>query len=138
MGDRALKNMNRTLNLVIVVVLLAQVSYQYVRLRDARTGIDERARTQLQQRAPKRDELARAGRWLHSFYRAEEGLQRPQGLWDAAGQEPDFDGLSAWLLDVYVVARMSGASEDAARQEVTKQIQQTAEWRSKHPDGGGR
>ena len=28
-----------------------------------------------------RDDLIHAGEWLHEYYKSEEGLQRPEGLW---------------------------------------------------------
>jgi hypothetical protein len=57
--------------------------------------------------------------------------RRPAGLW--FNDQPDFEGIGAWLLDVYLSARIEGASEEEARQRVIDQIQQTEEWRQGHP-----
>jgi len=80
-----------------------------------------------------RDEFQRVGQWLHSFYQAQEGLQRPEGLW--IGDHPDWEGIAAWLFDTYLNARDRGVSEADARGLVVHAIQQSEEWQAKH--GGG-
>lgn len=69
--------------------------------------------------------------WLDAFYRAPEGLQRPTGL--LINAHPDFEGIAAWGFDVYLNARQLGASVEIAQADVIRAIQQTDEWRSKHP-----
>ncbi len=122
--------MTRTLPSLIIVILLLHSGYQYLRLRDVSAEVDRRARQLLQHRLGQ-DEFVRAGRWLHEFYRAERGLQRPHGLCADTG-EPDFDGMAVWLFDVYAGARMAGVPEDRAREMVLQRIRESDEWRRKH------
>ena len=81
----------------------------------------------------RRQEMIQAGEWLQKFYQSDEGLKRPEGLWTAG--HPDFEGIGAWLLDVYMRERFAGASDVAARQKVIEGIRQTDEWRTKHTGG---
>lgn len=86
---------------------------------------------------PDRGEMMRAGQALHFYYRSHEGLQRPDGLWKpAAGSEiaqPDWEGIGAWLFDVYLKARVAGKDATEATELVRSQIRQSEEWRQKHP-----
>jgi hypothetical protein len=77
-----------------------------------------------------RTELLAVLERLDRFYAAPEGLQRPQGL--SLDGQPDFLGIAAWVVDVYLGARLGGASADASWQRVVQLIQQTDEWRWKH------
>jgi hypothetical protein len=80
-----------------------------------------------------RNEFLQAQQRLDAFYRAPEGLQRPNGLSiDAA---PDFLGIAAWIFDVYLNARLEGRSPDAAWADVVRGIQATDEWRARHSGG---
>jgi hypothetical protein len=83
---------------------------------------------------PHRGEAMEAGRWLDSFYASREGLQRPEGL--SIGGRPDWEGVGAWLFDVWLKARMAGKSEPEARQAVVAAIQATDEWKRKHGVAG--
>ncbi len=67
---------------------------------------------------------------LDAFYRAPEGLQRPDGLSIRGG--PDFLGIAAWLFDVYLNERLSGGSPNVAWIKMTDAIRATDEWRQKH------
>jgi hypothetical protein len=78
-----------------------------------------------------RTELLAVMERLDRFYSAPEGLQRPNGL--SINGQPDFLGIAAWIVDIYMGRRLAGASPDSAWQEVVRQIQQTDEWRQKHP-----
>lgn len=80
---------------------------------------------------PGREEMMNAGKWLDRYYRAPEGLQRPNGLSINGG--PDWEGVGAWLFDVYLAARVAGKNATEATQAVIKAIRQTDEWKSKHP-----
>jgi len=126
--------------LVAVLVLSAVVVWQFVAMQGLREDRDtaradaERMRVEserLRAIPRQRAEMVEAGRWLHQYYQSEEGLRRPAGLW--FNDQPDFEGIGAWLLDVYLSARIEGASEEEARQRVIDQIQQTEEWRQGHP-----
>jgi hypothetical protein len=80
---------------------------------------------------PGRAEMMLEGAWLHAYYQAPDGLQRANGLW--IDGHPDWEGLGAWLFDVYLGARLAGASPADARARVVAQIQASGEWRNKHP-----
>lgn len=77
-----------------------------------------------------RSELLAVLERLDRFYSAPEGLQRSNGL--SLNGQPDFLGIGAWVVDVYMGQRLNGASADAAWQRVVFEIQQTDEWKSKH------
>lgn len=79
-----------------------------------------------------------AGRWLDEFYRSQEGLQRQHGLIrfrdnDPSKPEPDYEGLGAWLFDVYWNARLAGKSVSEAQSAVVTAIRATDEWKARHP-----
>jgi hypothetical protein len=67
---------------------------------------------------------------LDGFYRAPEGLQRPNGLSISGG--PDFLGIATWVFDVYLNERLSGGSPTVAWTRVVNAIQTTDEWKRKH------
>ena len=79
------------------------------------------------------DDIARAAAWLHEYYKSDQGLKRPEGIW--IDGHPDYVAISAWLFDVYFKNRVQGASDEAAKQEVVRVIQGSEEWKSKHPAG---
>jgi uncharacterized coiled-coil protein SlyX len=81
----------------------------------------------------RREELTAAIQWLDDFYRSAEGLQRPGGLWHQDLNKPDAEAIGAWILDVYLQARVAGKSDAEARQAVVDQVRGTDEWRLKHP-----
>ena len=81
-----------------------------------------------------RSELLAVLERLDRFYAAPEGLLRPQGL--SLGGQPDFLGIAAWVVDVYMTQRFAGATPDQAWSRVVAAIQATDEWRSKHPPSG--
>lgn len=78
---------------------------------------------------PGREEMMHAGEWLDAYYRSGPGLQRSLTK-DGA---PDWEGIGAWLFDVYFISRVNGKSVEQAKAAVVAAIQQTDEWRSKHP-----
>lgn len=67
---------------------------------------------------------------LDAFYRAPEGLQRPNGLSLNGG--PDFTGVATWIFDVYLAERLRGTSANAAWTLTENAIKATDEWRKKH------
>lgn len=77
-----------------------------------------------------RGELVRVMNRLDHFYRAPEGLQRPEGLSVDGGQ--DFLSLATWIFDVYLNERLRGSSENAAWALTENAIKSTEEWRRKH------
>jgi tartrate-resistant acid phosphatase type 5 len=68
---------------------------------------------------------------LHQHYMAPEGLQRPNGLSIDGG--PDFEGIAAWIFDVYLACRSAGHSPQSSWNEVVAWISQSEEWKIKHP-----
>jgi Astacin (Peptidase family M12A) len=77
-----------------------------------------------------RDEFLDVLTRLDGYYRAPDGLQRPDGL--SIGGGPDFLGIAAWVFDVYLNERLRGTSPNAAWQVLENSIRATDEWRSKH------
>ena len=122
----------------VMVVLAALALYQWNVARTLREQMADRARlvASCQGLMPPRQELTAAAQWLHGFYQSPEGLQRPQGL--AIDNRPDFEGVTAWILDTYTWARVEGLSDAEARERIVKQIQGTEEWKSKHPAGASK
>lgn len=77
-----------------------------------------------------RSELLAVLERLDRFYSAPEGLQRPNGL--SLNGQPDFLGIAAWVVDIYMGRRLNGSSPDAAWATVVGEIQKTDEWKRKH------
>jgi hypothetical protein len=123
---------------VATALLSALVLYEYNRIGHLRADLarahsrsvaDARAlaAASMEGQAP---EIQRAMVWLHDFYRSPEGLRRPEGLWIEG--HPDFEGLSAWVFEVYLRSRLKGLTEDQAREAIVNAIRQSDEWRAKH------
>jgi hypothetical protein len=75
-------------------------------------------------------EMTDSLKWLDSFYRSPEGLQRPTGI--ITGGNVDYESISNWLFRNYLQARAHGATADEARETVAKQIRDSPEWQEKH------
>lgn len=80
---------------------------------------------------PDRGEMMHEGEMLDAYYSSQEGLQRVQGL--SKNGRPDWEGVGAWLFDVYLRARMSGKTREQSRADYIAAIRQSLEWQSKHP-----
>jgi hypothetical protein len=80
---------------------------------------------------PDRGRVMRFLEWLHAYYKSDEGLRRPQGLW--VDDRPDFEGIGAWVFDVFLNAIIRGASDDTAKAAVIREIEASEEWKAKHP-----
>ncbi len=120
------------LSVMLATYQCGRIRYLQSRMEAERAAAGQQVKKMaLESLKNRRADLARTGMWLHTFYQSPEGLQRPQGLW--IDGHPDFDGIAAWLLDVYLNERVAGASEEKARQTVIDAIRQTDEWRRKHP-----
>jgi hypothetical protein len=136
--SRRLKTANTLLALVILV-LLGQATWQAMRLSALRAELEQSRRaleTRVERLAAeklqfRREELVAIVAWLDEFYRSADGLQRPGGLVNADNR-PDGEAIGVWVLDVYLKARIEGASEAEARQLVMDHIKGTDEWRKKH------
>lgn len=139
-GEVRLKRANTVLALA-VLALLGQAAWQTMRvsglradLAQAERALEQSVTRQATERLQsiRREELVGAVTWLDEFYRSADGLQRPNGLWRADVNQPDAEAIGVWILDVYVQARLAGASDTEARQGVMDQIKATDEWRQKH------
>jgi hypothetical protein len=128
-----------TLLALVVLVLLGQAAWQAMRMSALRAELAQSQRD-LEGRVEalaaerltfRREEMASAVAWLDEFYRSKDGLQRPGGLVNAESR-PDGEAIGVWILDVYLKARIEGASEEEARQRVMDNIKATEEWRKKH------
>ena len=135
---RRLKTANTLLALVILV-LLGQAAWQAMRmsalraeLAQSQRDLEGRVETLAAERLKfSREEMAAAVAWLDEFYRSKEGLQRPGGLVNAESR-PDGEAIGVWILDVYLKARIEGATAEEAKQRVMDNIKATEEWRQKH------
>lgn len=126
---------------VIVLVLLGQAAWQAMRISGLKAELEQSQR-ELEGRVEslaaerlkfRREEMASIVQWLDEFYRSQDGLQRPGGLVNVSTNRIDGEAIGVWVLDVYLKARIEGASEEEARQRVADQIKGTDEWRLKHP-----
>lgn len=136
--SRRLKTAN-TLMALVILVLLGQAAWQAMRmsalraeLAQSQRDLEGRVATLAAERLKfRREEMAGAVAWLDEFYRSKDGLQRPGGLVNAESR-PDGEAIGVWILDVYLKARIEGATEEQARQRVMDNIKATEEWRKKH------
>ncbi len=126
---------------IVILLLLGQVAWQSMQISGFKSEIQQQQRT-LENRAAtlaneklqgRREEMVRAAQWLEDFYRSPDGLQRPDGLWLPDRHQTDVEALGVWIFDVYLNARITGATEEQARQTVVDAIRGTDEWRRKHP-----
>jgi len=123
---------------VIAALLAALVVHQYNRIgdlqrdvADAQTrGVEQARLTLINNIESQGSEFQHATSWLNDFYKASDGLQRPQGLW--IDGHPDFEGIGVWIFSVYLPHRLKGDNEDQSRQAVVDAIKQSEEWRVKH------
>ena len=129
-----------TILAIVVLILLGQATWQEVRVHGLRSQLDQ-SRRQFDEEVAKvatgrlrahRAEILQAQQWLQEFYASPEGLQRPNGLWREDRKQPDFEAISTWVFDVYLTARVSGASEDDARHAVADAIRGSDEWKRVH------
>ena len=137
----------RSINVVLAIlalVLLGVIAWQGLRIsgmnaelqqvqRTLDTAVERMAAERIKNL--RREEMVATVQWLDEFYRAPEGLQRPDGLWRADLKRPDGEAIGVWVLDVYLQSRLAGKSDAEARQAVIDQIRSTDEWRQKHPKG---
>jgi hypothetical protein len=131
-----------TLLTIVIVILLGQIAWQHQRINALKADVGQAQQSLAANverlaadriKSLRREELAGMVQWLDNFYRSPEGLQRPDGLWRADTHTPDSEAIAVWILDVYLQARMSGKSDNEARDLVAGQIKSTDEWRRKHP-----
>jgi hypothetical protein len=130
-----------TLMALVILALLGQAAWQGMRIsglkaevdqarRELNTRVERMALEKLQER---REDLVAAVAFVDDFYRSPEGLQRPEGLWQAEAKKVDAEAIGTWVLDVYLKARIAGATDAEARQTIADNIKGSDEWRRKHP-----
>ena len=129
-----------TVLLVVVVVLIGQVYWQNRRIAQLQSSMEFQQR-QFEEQAGKlaaeklkgyRGDVMQAAQWLHQYYASPEGLRRADGLWRADQKQPDFEALGAWVIDVYLNARVEGKTDEEAKQLIKDAIQGSDEWRRVH------
>jgi hypothetical protein len=130
-----------TLMALVILALLGQAAWQSMRIsglraeveqarRELNTRVERQALEKLQER---REDLVAAVAWIDDFYRSPDGLQRPEGLWLSDAKRIDAEAIGTWVLDVYLKARIAGATDAEARQTITDNIKGSDEWKRKHP-----
>ena len=123
-----------------IVILMGHITWQTMQLRSVRADLrykerhyDEQiGKLALERLRGRREDIVRTAQWLHEFYASADGLQRPDGLWIPSEKHPDFEAIGAWIFDVYLNTRISGASDADARQAIVDAIHGTDEWRRVH------
>jgi hypothetical protein len=129
-----------TILLVVVVVLIGQVYWQQRRIQQQQFAMEFQQR-QFEEQAGKmaaerlkghRADVMQAAQWLHQYYASDAGLRRADGLWRSDQKQPDFEAIGAWIIDVYLNARVEGKSDEEAKKMITDAIQSSDEWRQVH------
>lgn len=129
-----------TILLIAVVVLSGQVYWQQRRIAQQTFSMEFQQR-QFEEQIGKlaaerlkghRGDVMQAAQWLHEYYRSDEGLRRADGLWRPDQKQPDFEAIGAWIIDVYLNARVEGKTDAEAKKLITDAIQGSDEWRQVH------
>ena len=129
-----------TILVVVVVILIGQVYWQQRRIAQMHFA-QEFQQKQFDEQAGKlaaeklkghRADVMQAAQWLHQYYASDEGLRRSDGLWRNDQKQPDFEAIGAWIIDVYLNARIEGKTDDEAKKMIRDAIQGSDEWRRVH------
>ena len=129
-----------TILVVVVIVLIGQVYWQRNRIAQQQNAM-EFQQQQFDEQAGKlaaerlkgyRSDIMQAAEWLHQYYASDEGLRRPDGLWRSDQKQPDFEAIGAWIMDVYLNARVEGKTDEEAKQMIKDAIQGSDEWKRVH------
>ena len=129
-----------TILLVVVVVLIGQVYWQNRRIAQLQASMEFQQRqfeAQVDKLAAEklknnRADIMQAAQWLHEYYKSPEGLHRADGLWRSDQKQPDFEAIGAWIIDVYLSARLEGKTDEEAKQLIKDAIQGSDEWKRVH------
>lgn len=125
---------------IVILVLVGQVYWQSRRITQLQSSMEFQQR-QFEAQVGKlaaerlkghRGEVMQAAQWLHQYYAADEGLRRADGLWRSDLKQPDFEALGAWIIDVYMNARVEGKTDEEAKQLIKDAIQGSDEWKRVH------
>src|SRR5829696_9312994 len=129
-----------TILVVVVVILIGQVYWQQRRIEQLQFAQEFQQR-QFDEQAGKlaaaklkgyRADVMQAAQWLHQYYASDEGLRRSDGLWRSDQKQPDFEAFGAWIIDVYLNARVEGKTDEEAKQMIKDAIQGSDEWNRIH------
>jgi hypothetical protein len=130
----------KNLLIVAILILLGQIAWQQSRIwklegevaQATRDVNDRAAKIALERMQGRREDLVRSVDWLQQYYKSDDGLRRANGLWIAEQGRVDAEAIGAWIFDFYMNRRVSGATEDEARQAVIDAIRGTDEWKRVH------
>jgi hypothetical protein len=129
-----------TILAIVVVVLIGQVYFQNRRIAQLQSSMEFQQR-QFEAQVGKlaaerlkghRGDVMQAAQWLHAYYASDEGLRRADGLWRSDQKQPDFEAVGAWIIDVYMNARVEGKTDEEAKQLIKDAIQGSDEWKRVH------
>jgi len=129
-----------TILLLIIIVLGGQIFWQQRRISQLQASMEFQQR-QFEEQTAKlaaerlkgyRADVMNAAQWLHQYYGSDEGLKRADGLWRADLKQPDFEAFGAWVIDVYLNARVEGKTDEEAKQLIRNAIQGSDEWKRVH------
>ena len=129
-----------TILLIIIVALVGQLFWQNRRISQLQSSMEFQQK-QFEAQASKlaaeklkgyRGDVMQAAQWLHDYYASPEGLKRADGLWRADLKQPDFEAFGAWVIDVYLNARVEGKTDDEAKALIRNAIQGSDEWKRVH------
>lgn len=99
------------------IVLTALIVIQFVALRRMRGELAQlRVRAAAMDVEARRDEIDRAGAWLHAWLQSPDGGSQAAGLCPAGA--PSMDVIRARIFGTYLSSRASGATEAQAREAV--------------------
>ena len=129
-----------TILIAVIVVLIGQVYWQRSRIAQQQNAMafqqrqfdEQSGRLAAERLKGYRADVMNAAQWLHEYYRSDEGLRRADGLWRADQKQPDFEALGAWIIDVYLNARVEGKTDEEAKKMIRDAIQGSDEWRRVH------
>ncbi|HEX6164268.1 MAG TPA: hypothetical protein VFZ31_12935 [Vicinamibacterales bacterium] len=124
----------------VIIVLAGQVYWLRNRLAQQQSAMafqqrqfdEQTGRLAAERLKGYRADVMNAAQWLHQYYASDEGLRRADGLWRADQKQPDFEALGAWIIDVYLNARVEGKTDEEAKQMIRDAIQGSDEWRRVH------
>ena len=126
--------------LLVIVALVGQVYWQTRRIAQMQESMQFQQK-QFDAQAGKlaaeklkgyRADIMQSAQWLHQYYASPEGLRRADGLWRSDQKQPDFEAIGAWIIDVYLNARVEGKTDAEAKKLITDAIQGSDEWRRVH------
>jgi hypothetical protein len=104
---------------VAVVALAALAVMELAALRSMRLEIARlRAESLTYALEPRREEIDRAGTWLHAWLQRPDGGSQPGGL--CPDGTPDLEAIRKLVFGVYLSQRAGGASEAEAREAVIR------------------